>query len=560
MALSDHGSGGLPERAAVQLAFMSTLILIFCLAAAIRLIGLSSYSVRVDEYYHVLVGQSFLDSGNFALYDGEYTRGAAYSALVSAAFCAFDSTSLLVARLPALVAGSLLPAMVVGWLASKASFRAAMIAGLLLCVSGIAIELSQFARFYSLQALCIWISATLLYDLLHAAVDRHLYLKFLLLVVSLLLAVHLQKTTMIAIVAMAAFAIGVKMWELRLKVSKEKYLVSVFLVAAALLSLAIGGYLIFGDEFRFASQWNEAARNDVLFYAKKFGRNFALLTILSPLAFLVALRKYPKITLFLTTMLVLPLAIHSFGGMKLERYTFYTIPFFFGIWGIALDLFWQIVASWVGKRPPRVASRRFAVGGILAMTAGLITALDASVWHGISSTAVRSLKAAQEPSLLIAHPDDPPWANAADLKKVVAQPGVFLTADDVRTLYYVGPYDVVLNRNRISDIDPSIDFGVDFRTGHRAVGSGRYISQIIECTASGTVLVPDNRWRLKSAVTDDMADAIEANTVSIEPPIPGFRISRWRHQPNASEACSRIVAAIQEGRSRQSSIGWPRHR
>jgi predicted membrane-bound mannosyltransferase len=176
---------------------------IFLVALAVRLLGASSNPVHVDELYHLLAGRSWAEEGTFRMLDGEYLRSRGFTALVGYTFELFGRSDLYIARLPSVLAGALLASAIFIWLSRQASIQAGWLGALLFCFSSYAIVNTQFTRFYALQALTVWLGAAAIYKLLALPDPRRGWWLMAAASIAFLAAIHLQITTVIAIMALS---------------------------------------------------------------------------------------------------------------------------------------------------------------------------------------------------------------------------------------------------------------------------------------------------------------------------------------------------------------------
>ena len=113
------------------------------------------------------------------------------------------------------------------------------------------------------------------------------------------------------------------------------------------------------------------------FYYRLFADSFPTFWSLLPLAALVAFVRRPGPTLFCACILVVAFSVHSFGGMKAARYVFYTTPFLFAIWGMALAELVPVIGQLL--REATAQATRFglparmgtSVQGMVVLAAGL---------------------------------------------------------------------------------------------------------------------------------------------------------------------------------------------
>jgi hypothetical protein len=253
-------------------------------------------------------------------------------------------------------------------------------------------------------------------------------------------------------------------------------------------------------------------------------------------------------------MFLVPLALQSFAGMKNIRYVFYTFPFFFCLWGIAAagvaTVSSRALAAAIGRRIAPSGGRRNPPRARVAATAALaalavVVVITSTEFTHTARDLVRDARASlRDPASMTGEPPDAPWTGAAaQLRAAIGAPSLFVTAEDLHTMYYLGSFDLLLNRSRVSDLKPPVDFSRDFRTGRRVVGSGERLVAVTRCYPDGIVLIPNDRWRIWWAVPNDAADAIEAFATPVRPGVPGFHLYRWRHEVS-DPACARIVNEV----------------
>jgi hypothetical protein len=181
-----------------------SMIFLFAFSTLIRFIEIDRWP-HVDELYHVMAAQGWLAHGEPRIADGLYTRAELFTALVAGSLRLFGD-NLVAARLPSVVAGSLLVVAVFLWTRMVVGSAAAWIAALLLCLSALSFQLFLWARFYALHALVFWLGAIGTYALVEA--ELSLWRKLGLVVgigVAFLLALHLHDVTLVGLAAIAVW-------------------------------------------------------------------------------------------------------------------------------------------------------------------------------------------------------------------------------------------------------------------------------------------------------------------------------------------------------------------
>jgi hypothetical protein len=115
------------------------------------------------------------------------------------------------------------------------------------------------------------------------------------------------------------------------------------------------------------------------------------------------------------------------------------------------------------------------------------------------------------------------------LERKVDQAAIVLTSRDMHFLYYLDEYDFVVSDNRLSEIDGE-EFSIDSRTGLPVVSTAESVNTILGCYPDGLVVVEAGHWRSPIAVSDEVADLIEAATqpVAEMPPESQIKAFEWR--------------------------------
>jgi hypothetical protein len=533
---------------------------IFLLALAVRLLGVSSNPVHVDELYHLLAGRSWAEEGTFRMLDGEYLRSRGFTALVGYTFELFGRSDLYIARLPSVLAGALLTSAIFVWLSRQASIKAGWLGAMLFCFSSYAIVNTQFTRFYALQALAVWLGATAIYKLLALPEPKRGWWILVLASIALLAAIHLQITTVIAIMALALWALIDLSSQSRVRVmvrnawSSTNVRITVLLLVAALVVLAIMFSEGLLHQFRYTPRWAAPDQDNFLYYFYEFFFTMPILWLFLPLAGVIALARWPRPALFCIVMAVVPLVLQSLGGMKSSRYVFYALPFLFALWGMAaailLPAAWKAIEQGVAALQQTTACR-FPAMVVAALVSFLlaVSVAFAIIANPIYRTTLKSLArdatvGIRQPLRLIASPPDWPWSDHAPaLRSAIGNPSVLLVGDDFNAIVYLENYDLLINTHRVEDIPPKGEFVLDPRTGRRAISRPETIAKVVSCYEDGAVVVSDARWRTYIGISNEAVDTIEQLTQPVTPAIPGFHVFKWQGQV-AAASCDDIHTLV----------------
>ena len=517
-------------------------VLLLLLSVILRLIDLDRLPVT-DELYTSLAAQGWLHEGEPRIGDGIYPRAQLYTLLLGGWFAVFGE-SIVSARLLSVVAGTLLVIAVFVWTRSAAGTLAAWIAGLFVAMEPMSVQISQFARFYALHALIFWLASIGVYSLVAGRLSpRGRVLVALGVGVGFPLAAHLQLLTLIGL-------LGLGVWLLlavaipRLRALDRQRRRTVLAVAAGLILISAGALLAFNvvdpllHRYRSAPLWNREHHNEFWFYHVFFVERYPTLWSLTPLAILVAAIHRPRVASFCTCIFVVGFVLLSFGGMKDERYMFFCLPFLFVLWGIALARGFELLYPWVLKRTDRVVRRlapylprRPVRAGLLGAGLIFLIAANGGMVKALMLFTGTHLVAGEGGAAMTSKLRRTDWAAARPaLERWIDQASVVLTSRDVHFLYYLGDYDFVVSRNRMSEINGR-EFDRDPRTGRPVVTEPASLRLIVDCYPSGLIVVEVGHWRDPSAVSDKLADAIEAATTPITeiPPESQLKAFRWQH-------------------------------
>ena len=176
---------------------------------ALFAIGLVLYSInldkppRFDELYHLLGARGYLEHGEPRIAEGVYERARYFTAAIALLFSAFGE-SLVVARLPAVICGSLLVSLLFVWVRSVAGQPAAWFAAIAFLISPFAAQVFQEVRFYAPFILLFWLGAMAVYAASTAERPSSGRLVWLTLAAAVCLcgAMYLQPLTLIGLVGL----------------------------------------------------------------------------------------------------------------------------------------------------------------------------------------------------------------------------------------------------------------------------------------------------------------------------------------------------------------------
>jgi Dolichyl-phosphate-mannose-protein mannosyltransferase len=494
---------------------------------ALFLAGLALYSInldkppRFDELYHVLGARGYLEHGEPRIAEGVYERARYFTALIALLFSVLGE-SLVVARLPAVVCGSLLVSLLFVWVRSVAGQPAAWFAAIALLLSPFLTHVAQDVRFYAPFALLFWLAAMAVYAAGTAERPSAARLALLTLAAAVCLgaAWHLQRLTLIGAVGLGLWlAIQVGLPRLRLALSGHARVAMALAVATvALLALAA---LWFPRElwhsYRFTPLFDAGTRNQFWFYHQWLNFYYPTLWPLFPLAALAALALRARPAVFCLCVFVTGFLLISFGGPKAMLYTTFVLPFLFVLWGMAFAYACRGIRGFVLEVTDS-ALRGVGIPPWPAIRTALIIATLGFVL--LANTAL--IRTATMLAGIAVPPEVPAtrWWEAAELlAPSLGRDPVVITSSELDALYYLGDYDVTLSKTRLSDRpEGAAEFERDRRTGRPIVSTPESVDRIITCFPEGLILVDSYRWRDSAHVDDATADLIVRRTEPIALP------------------------------------------
>jgi len=499
-------------------------LLLASLAMAARIVYTDS-SAHYDEFFHVLAAGSWIEQGTLQLMPSgqPYERGWFFTYLVGLSYELFGQ-SIWAARLPSLLAGVGLVTAVFGWLYCVAGRMPAWLGGMALAFLPIAIDLSAMARFYSLQALAMWIVGVAVYMLFRPQISaRSSILWALAILIAAPVALHLQQTSLIGFLAFGTWAALALLrdWlaaeEPSLRRRQGLLLLSgvtgAILVLAALL--ATGQLAEMWHGYRAVTDWAASQQNQPSYYHQHFLTWYRAFWYLLPAATVLALARYGRPAFWCAVTFAVCFLLHSFAGMKAPRYIFYALPHFVALWGLALGatvpLFHQYLTRIFAGIPSPYRMPRIESAIIPLVLAALF-----GFW--LYNTPATHLSAR-----LLAPGDtnSSPFTNAQwadvrpELKTKARDAGVLVTTSPVKSQYYFGRVDATLNRSqRPSDKE----FAADPRTGKPVIWSRDAVKQLMGDHASGLIIADKSRWQHDWAVPDTTASFIQQHMTELELP------------------------------------------
>jgi hypothetical protein len=528
-------------------------VVLGCLALAVRLPHFD-HVAYFDELYHFLAAQSWLAEGQLRVADGVYDRTPLFTVLL-AQWLGLFGENLVIARLPSLIAGTALVVLVFLWTRAVAGSLAAVLAALFLALDPENLQISQWGRFYALHVVMFWLGAVGTYRLVTsppAAAGRTV-----LLAAGVLLcfgpALYLQITTLIGLLGVAVWstlALGLP-WLSRFSPRTRWGIVAgaAFVGAAAIWVFAeVGLVAELLARYRSAPLYQVGNRDAFWYYHSFLTIYYPTLWPLVALAVVIGLAYRPRPTAFCACVTAIAFVAHSFAAAKSMRYLTYASPFLFVLWGIALAEVWPRLSGFledVGARA--LAWLRLGWLGRPGIFAVLAVVLAFTI--AANGAFVRS--AATMFGFVIPPMQTPPdWAAAKDaLAPWLADAAIVLTTDELSALHYLGRYDVLISKSRLSELRNGGEFSPDPRTGRPVIGRPESLALIMDCYPDGLLVVDAGRWRNPAQLDHAVADLAEARAEEVELSAAAMHayVWRWPNDARRAEACADLPASMANG-------------
>jgi hypothetical protein len=494
-------------------------LLVFVAAALVYAVHLDR-PPHPDELYQIIPAEGLLATGEPRIADGLYARALAQTWIIAGSL-RLVGHSLAAARLSSLLGVAGTTALLFLWLRRNAGPAAAWVGAVGFGLSPFAVSTAQFARIYGVQTFAFILVCLLTCAALappgplrwtsgrwRTAPLRELGPRLVLLALAvppLLLATHLQPTTLLGAAGLGSWAVGaVALPWLRdpeVPRGRKRLAVAAALVFALALLAALwaGGVLRpLWHTYRYTPLFDQKYRNRFWFYAEWLFLYYPLpFLLVVPLA-LLALAAWPRPASLAACVFAVGFALNSFGGMKGMRYLAYALPFLFALWGMGLAASWRMPAArWpaLGERlagygrqlavrlPPRLRTPRLVPGLVVLL------ALANPAWVKTAARLADVRLPGEEPvpDWAAARPALEPW-----LKRVP----VMVTTEELGTLYFLGRFDVRFSPSKLGEIEARDrhEFASDPRTGRAVISTVGSLGLVFDCYPEGLFLLASRQW------------------------------------------------------------------
>ena len=475
--------------------FFDILILIlFCFSVLILALNHAG-AMTFDEFYHFLAARSWAENGTLAIGDGAYDRGWLFTKAVGVAFVLFGE-SIKAARYVPVLGGVAWSLAVFLWSRFFLGRGIAWITVMMLIFSNVFISLSTYIRFYSWHGFFVF-SAFALGTLCLSQPRKSIYSYLLLLftIISILIAYHLQDSTLIAIVAFSCFLVLFYhdfINQLLVKILNDKrYLVLSFSLLAAVVIISYVSDIpkIIWLKYSHTALW--ATKRSGTVYHWYLKTNYPLMWSIFPMTALWAAVYRPPYGLACVVIFTVCFLLHSFAGMRDIRYLAYALPFFFIIGSIAIVGAIKSLNEAISATDHKYLNNYLTLHRLIFPIISFVTFITFS----FSIIVNDGFRDAYNVMLGKNSTLGSDWSvYSQDLKRLAKSVDVVVVSHGLAGIYYIGDIDFVMSPTIMQETDTQEEFGYDNRIGKQVISSLNSLKIIMDCYPSGLIVVDKKRW------------------------------------------------------------------
>ncbi|MEO1681218.1 MAG: hypothetical protein AAFU80_23980 [Pseudomonadota bacterium] len=476
-------------------------VLITLLLSLLTRVSLLDAPLVDDEFFHVLVAESWLEDRELSMLDGIYTRGAFFTKLVAISYALFGEVSWEAARIfPSVLTGVLLVGLITWWVHREVGPVAAASTAILLIFWPAGIEVSQFVRFYALHGFLFCVGAILIY---YACVSAEWVMWIRVAVVAiagacLFVALQLTVLTIAGILAIGSWIFAVCIFPAILKSRRRLLLSAVGLVLVGIFIFALGYDKVGADLWSIYRKLPPGWDYDATFYHRYLRDAYPTLWPLLTLVCVVAILERPQMALLCAAIFVFVFFIMSLGHRVHMRYLYHAFPFLVVLWAIAFQSLFTATSRYILDRGDDLSAKMFsglARRWVAFALVGLMIVF-AVFSNAAFPRAVRLALGSSGGELLGDRRLD--WSDAYDLVLPWAEEkALFLTSGTMISIAYIGDFDVAFSRLSVHDIGATVAdsetlnsgrYIVDPRDGRPLIGTRDEVLRLIACTPVGLAI------------------------------------------------------------------------
>ena len=524
--------------------------------AALTRIALLSLPLVDDEFFHVLVGEAWWNTGELTMLDGLYTRAALYSKLVGLSFGVAGEPSWVAARLfPSVVCGVLLVGLIVWWVRREVGATAAILVAALMIFWPDGIEVSQFARFYALHGFLFCAGVVLVYYAASSS-SAPIWQRIAMLVLAFVLFAIAQRLTVLTIIGVA----GTLFWLFAVAVIPLlRRSITALALAALIAAPVIGAFFFLGLDRIVADLWSLYRKlppgwdYDVTFYHRHLRDAYPSLWPLTLLLGTIALVTKPRLAFLCIAVFVPAFLALSLGHRVHLRYLYYIHPFLFILWAIAAQSLIGALLRFIYAHSNSLAE--MAVHKWLRPLVAIVLVISISVFAIFSNSAIpRAARLAMGASggQLMGDPRIG-WPDAHEQVMRWAEDGALIvTSRTMISTAYIGDFDVAFSRLSVHDIalgSEGESYVMDPRDGRPLIGDRQELLRLISCTPIGVALSSQRNRGFDRTFFEEGRDLPLDLTIEEG---RNFRMIGWRlNQPVDPEACKGLPIPTDGGAAKR---------
>ena len=501
---------------------LSVTVVLGLLVASLH-VGVASIYIdhppHYDEMYHMLAAESWRASGELRILDGEYRRAALFTKLVGLYF-GICGPSLECARWMSVAASALLVMLVTVFSGILMRPAVGFVAGVLVAINPAVIVASQMVRFYSLHALSFFVFASLLFVLFafwYRLSNGKVIASAVLGTAALAFANHLHVVltrlgALAAVIGIMALLVPELYKWFRRQAIWVIVLTTIAALGAAALFVSWFDFLAIIERLRTAPLWAQGLEHQYLYYHRNLLLWYAALWPLLPILALLAIARWPKLSLYSLVIFLLAFLVLSVAVAKADRFLLFALPFLAIPMAAGVVSLLQLLVEFLQRNlehstgwTPRASS-----------AAAVLLVLGALVPYAGTQHVTRSLAQMVLDSEYVrmfgnygAYAD---WAYAATrLSELASDYPIILSSSGVKAAYYLGDFSFELNGSVVRETDSKIEFGMDRRTGRQVVSNAQSIHRIREECGALLVIVEDVHFNDEGtlAFLDEVGNRIE---------------------------------------------------
>lgn len=483
------------------------------------------HAAHYDELLHLLSARGILQTGQPAIADGFYTRAEFFTRIVAWSLRHFGD-SLVSARLPALASAAVLVCLVGVWVVRRAGLLTGAAAAILLCIFPATIDLAVFARFYTVHAVLMMLLFIITFEAMRPGTAAWVRVVLLAAAVALVpFGWHFQPTTIIAfgaaVAAMLALLVMDHWTEVKSLIVRRPVVTLGALGLGSAVSLAAVGYFGLLDLLGSSALWAAGDAKRYQFYLVALRNELPLLWPLLPLAVTLAV-VHPasrRLGIYCSVVAVSVLVVHSVAAQKSMRYAYYVTPLLCILWAIGIANLLALAAN------HRSLARGHASGRVPTIAWAVLAA--AGVLSQEGARALNLLSGRDSPAAKRPFAEEPDWTPLlAELKPRARAAARVVTSNSMKAMYYLGRYDYELNASSVLETETGTEFGRDFRTGRKAIGTAESIGQVLSRPGTSLVVIEASKIGRPNGVTSEAFAVIDSRCSELSLPA-GSGVRVW---------------------------------